>query len=222
MKNFIELNNIPIQAIYKNSHNEGWSRLCQRAGKIEDFYNKNETEIFKTIKNKWLSTSSNCYFSFLLKIAKWKFVFNLNELSDNEKSMLLMLHYDVWQNAGGFKSLDESIKEIGKNNILLAEIIQVLEILIDNIAFNELDIELPYSQPLKLHARYTRDQILAAFRLSTFKKKSSNREGVAENAELKSELLFINLIKSEENFSPTTMYDDYAINESLFHWQSQN
>ena len=37
-----------------------------------------------------------------------------------------------------------------------------------------------------------------------------------------SELLFINLIKSEENFSPTTMYDDYAINELLFHWQSQN
>ncbi|MFB1003524.1 MAG: DUF3427 domain-containing protein [Bacteroidia bacterium] len=28
--------------------------------------------------------------------------------------------------------------------------------------------------------------------------------------------------KSEENFSPTTMYDDYAISETLFHWQSQN
>ncbi len=39
---------------------------------------------------------------------------------------------------------------------------------------------------------------------------------------LNTELLFINLIKSEENFSPTTMYDDYAINETLFHWQSQN
>jgi hypothetical protein len=35
-------------------------------------------------------------------------------------------------------------------------------------------------------------------------------------------ILFINLIKSEENFSPTTMYDDYAINDLLFHWQSQN
>lgn len=222
LKNFIEFNNIPIQTIYKNAQNEGWSRLCQRAGKRKEFDNKNELIIFKTIKNKWLSTNSNTYFSFLLKIVKKKFVFSFNELSNNEKSMLLMLHYDVWQNAGGFKSLEESIKEIGKNNILVAEMIEVLEILIDNIAFNELNIELPYTQPLKLHARYTRDQILAAFRLSTFKKKSSNREGVAENAELKSELLFINLIKSEENFSPTTMYDDYAINEILFHWQSQN
>lgn len=81
---------------------------------------------------------------------------------------------------------------------------------------------MPYNQPLKIHARYTRDQILAAFRLSTFESKSSSREGVAVNSQLKTELLFINLIKSEENFSPTTMYDDYAINETLFHWQSQN
>ena len=39
---------------------------------------------------------------------------------------------------------------------------------------------------------------------------------------MNTELLFINLVKSEENFSPTTMYDDYAVNERLFHWQSQN
>jgi hypothetical protein len=51
-------------------------------------------------------------------------------------------------------------------------------------------------------------------------KKSSNREGAAENKNLNTEILFINLIKSEENFSPTTMYDDYAISETLFHWQS--
>lgn len=84
--------------------------------------------------------------------------------------MLFILHYDVWQNAGRFKLLEESSKENGKNNILAAEMIEALEILIGNIDFNELNIELPYTQPLKLHARYTSDQILAAFRLSTFKK----------------------------------------------------
>ena len=81
---------------------------------------------------------------------------------------------------------------------------------------------MPYNQPLKVHSRYTRDQILTAFKLSTFDRKSSSREGVAENISLNTELLFINLIKSEEDFSPTTMYDDYAISETLFHWQSQN
>ena len=133
-----------------------------------------------------------------------------------------MLHFDVWQNAGGFDSLEESIKAIGKNKVLVKEIIEVLKLLIDRVDFKEIEIQLPYNQPLKLHARYTRDQILAAFGLSTFERKSPSREGVAENPEINTELLFINLIKSEENFSPTTMYDDYAISETLFHWQSQN
>jgi hypothetical protein len=138
--------------------------------------------------------------------------------------MLLMLHYDVWQKAGGFDSLEESINQIGKNKILIEEINELMEILIDQINFKEINIDLPYQQPLKLHARYTRDQILVAFGMNTFERVSSNRigVGVAENKELNTELLFINLFKSEEDFSPTTMYNDYAINETLFHWQSQN
>jgi hypothetical protein len=63
---------------------------------------------------------------------------------------------------------------------------------------------------------------LVAFKFSSFVQKSSNREGVAENKDLNTELLFIDLNKSEEDFSPTTLYQDYAISEILFHWQSQN
>ncbi|HEY6143637.1 MAG TPA: DUF3427 domain-containing protein [Flavobacterium sp.] len=219
LNNFIELNHISIETIYKK---DSWSRLCQKAEVIEDFENINERQIYSAISNKWLSTNSTSYFNFILKIAKQGFNIRINDFDENQKTMLLMLHYDVWQNAGGFDSLEKSIIQIGKNKTLVNEIIEVLEILIDKIGFKEIDIQLPYEQPLKLHARYTRDQILAAFRLSTFDKKSSNREGAAENKTLNTEILFINLIKSEENFSPTTMYDDYAINETLFHWQSHN
>lgn len=219
LNNFITLNHISIETIYKK---DSWSRLCQRAKVIDDFENINEKQIYSAISNKWLSTNSTSYFNFILKIAKQGFNIRINDFDENQKTMLLMLHYDVWQNAGGFDSLEKSIIQIGKNKTLVNEIIEVLEILIDKIGFKEIDIELPYKQPLKLHARYTRDQILAAFGLSTFDKKSSNREGAAENKRLNTEILFINLIKSEENFSPTTMYDDYAISETLFHWQSHN
>jgi superfamily II DNA or RNA helicase len=219
LKNFIGLNRIDIETIYKKGC---WSRLCQLAGVLEDFESINEKEILSAISKKWLSTNSISYFNFILKIAKDNFDIRLKDFNESEKTMLLMLHYDVWQNAGGFKSLAGSIKEIGKNKILVKEIIEVLELLNDRVDFKEIDIKLPYEQPLKLHARYTRDQILVAFGLSTFDKKSSNREGVAENKNLNTELLFIDLIKSEEDFSPTTLYDDYAISETLFHWQSQN
>jgi superfamily II DNA or RNA helicase len=219
LKNFIDITHIPIQHLYKK---ESWKRLCQIAGKHPEFSSQNEKEIVTAIRNKWLSTKSVSYFNFILKLAKTNFEIDISRFNEQENLMLLMLHYDIWQNAGGFKNLEDSIKSIGKNRILVQEIIEVLEILIDKIDFKELPIELQYKQPLKVHARYTRDQILVAFGLSTFAKKSSNREGVAENKTINTELLFIDLIKSEEDFSPTTMYDDYAINEILFHWQSQN
>jgi len=221
LKNFVDFHNIPLQLIYKKG---GWKRLCQDAGRLENFDSTNEKQIAKAILNKWLSSNSNSYFQFILSLAKKEFKISINDFNETEKQMLLMLHYDIWQTAGGFDSLEMSIKELGRNKVMVDEIVEVLELLIDRIDFKEININLPYKQPLKLHSRYTRDQILVAFGMNTFEKVSSNRigVGVAENKELNTELLFINLIKSEENFSPTTMYDDYAINETLFHWQSQN
>ena len=219
LNNFLEFYDIPIETVYKRGC---WSRLCQAAGVIEDYEMTNEPQIRSAIYNKWLSTKSISYFGFILKMAKIGFKININDFDANEQSMLLMLYYDVWREPGLFKSLEESITEIGKNAVLVTEIIEVLETLIDKIDFKEIDIQLPYQLPLKMHARYTRDQISAAFGKSTFYKKWPSREGVLDIEDLNTELLFINLIKSEENFSPTTMYNDYAISDTLFHWQSQN
>lgn len=219
LKNFINLYHIPIQYIYKRGN---WKRLCVLAEQIEDYSQENELEIYRAISKKWLSCISNSYFKFILELANKNFFFEFKSLPKEEKIFCLILHYDVWQNASGFDSLEESIRAIGKNKVLVEEIQEVMEILLDKIDFLELENQLPYPQSLKIHGRYTREQILAAFGFSSFEKKSSNREGVADNKELNSELLFIDLVKSEKDFSPTTMYQDYAISETLFHWQSQN
>jgi hypothetical protein len=113
----------------------------------------------------------------------------------------------------------------GKQQMVLSQLKKVLEqseILIDKIDFLEKEIILNYSQPLKVHSRYTREQIFAGFGESTFKKKSSNREGIVNLEKKNTELLLVTLEKTEENYSPTTMYNDYAISEKIFHWQSQN
>lgn len=219
LKNFLDFYNVPIQTIYRHG---GWKRLCYDAGRLASFDTLYEKEIIGGIGNKWLACRSSSYFSFVLALAQKGFNVAVSAFNEEHQAMLLMLHYDIWQKAGGFTSLEWSIRELGRNKTLVEEMVEVLELLEDGVDFKELDFVYPYPQPLKVHARYTRDQILAAFGFSTFEKKSSNREGVAFNKATNTELLFINLIKSEENFSPTTMYDDYAINETLFHWQSQN
>jgi superfamily II DNA or RNA helicase len=219
LKNFIQLYQYPLETIYKRGI---WQQLKYEAGVSPEPNSTNEKYWQSCVGNKWLSTESYSYFKFILGLARNNFQVQLEDLSEIEKTMCMMLHYDFWQNAGGFNSLEASIKGIGKNQELVKEMIEVLEIRMDQIGFMELEIDLPYDQPLKVHSRYTRDQILAAFGFSSFESKSSNREGVADSSELNTELLFIDLNKSDEHYSPTTMYEDYALNESLFHWQSQN
>lgn len=218
LKNFCEFYHIPIQAIYKRGN---WSRLCQLANQRQDFLNRNEKEVQRTILKKWIQCNSYSYLKFILELAKNNFSIP-SIMTENEKLMLVMLHYDFWQNAVNFDSIESSIKQIGVNQILTQDIIETLDLLIDRISHIELDIVLPYSQPLKLHSRYTREQILAAFGDSTFGKKSSNREGVVNLDSKNTELLLVTLEKTDENYSPTTMYNDYAVSDKIFHWQSQN
>lgn len=218
LKNFCEFYQIPIQTVYKKSN---WSRLCQLANQMADFPDINEKEVNRTILRKWIQCNSYSYLMFILDLAKNNFSIP-STINENEKLMLVMLHYDFWQTAANFDSIETSIKKIGDNQILTQEIIDTLEFLIDRISHKELDIKLPYPQPLKLHSRYTREQILAAFGASTFQRQSTNREGIVNLESKNTELLLVTLEKTEENYSPTTMYNDYAVSEKIFHWQSQN
>jgi hypothetical protein len=63
---------------------------------------------------------------------------------------------------------------------------------------------------------------MAAFGYFEESKKPSFREGVKYFKEKKLDAFFVTLNKSEKDYSPSTLYEDYAINERLFHWQSQS
>ncbi|WP_417363100.1 DUF3427 domain-containing protein [Galbibacter sp.] len=219
LSNFLKITQIPFERLYLRGT---WSHLCYQARVLEHYDEKNEKRYKSMLTNKWAATNSLSYFEFILLLAEHNF--DVDIVGNNQKNQLFltMLHYDFWQQASD-RPLKETIGEIGKNKTYVEEIKAYLRMRIDLVDFQEsLCVELEYDQPLQLHARYTRDQILVAFGLTTVEKMSTNREGVAENKDLNIELLFVNLQKSEEDFSPTTMYEDYAISETLFHWQSQN
>ena len=80
-------------------------------------------------------------------------------------------------------------------------------------------VELGFDCPLDLHCTYTRDQLLVAL---DFMKPSTVRKGVKWLPEKSIDVFFVTLNKADKDYSPTTMYNDYSINESLFHWQSQS
>ena len=219
LKNFIGFQHMALQLIYKKG---SWKRLCVEANVIPNFIEPNEVEITGCIK-RLLRCNSMAY----LKFIKGLIVddFNIRNLNDEENLMLLMLHYDIWQKAGpmlDFVSLEASFKQVAKNPTMLAEFVEVTDCLMSKVDFVERKFMLDIPMPLRIHSRYNRGEILVATGMHKFDKASSNREGVAENKELNIESLFITLKKSEKEYSPSTLYDDYAINEYLFHWQSQN
>jgi len=76
--------------------------------------------------------------------------------------------------------------------------------------------------PLQLHARYRQDEILAALRAGGAEGVPRLQGGVYFEPASGTDVLLVTLRKSERGFSPTTMYRDYAISPSLFHWESQN
>jgi len=78
------------------------------------------------------------------------------------------------------------------------------------------------SGALALHSHYTREQILLALGKGDFEKPFSHREGVLHLPDDQLDAFFVTVNKSDKDFSPSTLYEDYALNEQLFHWQSQS
>ncbi|MGL1903589.1 MAG: DUF3427 domain-containing protein [Fibrobacterales bacterium] len=74
---------------------------------------------------------------------------------------------------------------------------------------------------LFVHGHYSREQLKSLTGLNTPEKASSWREGVVELKE-QNAMLLVTLNKSDKHFSLTTQYEDYAISDTLFHWQTQN
>jgi hypothetical protein len=101
-------------------------------------------------------------------------------------------------------------------------LLDVIRLQLKQIKHEQLKMDRLPDVTLWLHARYAREQILVGFGATTFERQQPAREGVFVIPEQNIELLFVTLNKNEKQFSPTTMYYDYAINQDLFHWQSQN
>ncbi len=227
LSNFLTQNpNVTIEDIYKSKIDGGggWSRLCVKAGVVEDSLDiEIEQAMFRGISNRLLQCTSFSYLRFVLNLlnnnGSW------NQTDEMENQFALMAHYDFWQKPGKefrFSSLEESLAALVRDSRLKDECIEVVKEILDVLDVEENSMDIGFISALKVHARYTRDEILAAFGENRFDKKSSSREGVVEIKSLNTELLFVTLQKTEKKFSPTTLYHDYAINEILFHWQSQN
>lgn len=145
-------------------------------------------------------------------------------LSPIEQRLARMLFFSLWPDGGGFESYEAGLASMRLEAATRSELRQVIDLTFDSARNRVLDLEGPLAEvPLKIHARYQREEILAALGYASLDRKpNSMREGVTFIPELNTDVFLITLKKSEADFSPTTMYRDYPISPTLFHWESQS
>lgn len=216
--NFLDYYHLDPRAIYKFS---SFSRLRQRAEDSEDFVEPLEETMTKAFA-RLATVDSRRWIAFLLDILPRLDDVDFAALPDQEKRMIQMLYVTVWQKTAEDWNDDEVLEQLyalSDSPVMLAELMELLRYQYDHIDFIDEPVQLGFECPLDLHCTYTRDQLLVAL---DFLKPATVREGVKWLPEKEIDVFFVTLNKSDKDYSPTTMYNDYSINESLFHWQSQS
>jgi superfamily II DNA or RNA helicase len=119
-------------------------------------------------------------------------------------------------------SLQEAADLMWQHPQVLAELRELMVLLLDRIQHAGTNLADRPTLPLSVHARYTRIEILAAFGEGTHARTPPWREGVRWMSGEKCDVFVFTLDKTGGRFSPTTRYRDYAISRELIHWESQS
>ena len=142
----------------------------------------------------------------------------LNGTNDNsDNPFLLMLGYTLFRDR--VKAEEVLLKlNLLRESLLFRETLELFSLL-ENRRTRITKPSKSGGSHLSIHARYSRSEILAAFGVPTAGKFGVGAIWVPDR---KADLVFVDLNKSEKHFSPTTMYADTALSESVFQWESQS
>lgn len=219
LSDFLNFYNIKIESVYATKYS--FSRLCVMAGVKEDFNENLEETVTKALPRlSYIDSHRLIEFAadYLPKIKE----FCIKDFSELQIKMWQMLQFTIWQKSWEeceFEDLLDGFRQIADSPVMMNEILELLYYKYDKIDFIDEPVDVDFECPLDVHCSYTRDQILVAL---DFMKPNTLREGVKYLEDKKTDLLFVTLNKADKEYSPTTMYDDYSVNETLFHWQSQS
>ena len=197
-----------------------FSRLLVRAGIRADFNEKIEENMYSAFP-RFSYADSREWIDFLLSVINRGSI-DFDRLTENEALMLRMFYITIWNSDTkdfGSEKTKEDFALLFNSPVMLSELRELLEYRYSRIDFIDKPVNLGFPCPLAVHASYTKNQILTALGVDS---PNDIREGIKEIKEKKLDVFFVTLNKSDKEYSASTMYKDYSINETLFHWESQN
>lgn len=219
LSEFLERYELDTNDIYRRG--VSWSRLCVEARVLPGLSEPDEDVLTRGLR-RLQHIDSPQQIRTLLPLLSGELAGDVDAQGSLVKRRVLMLMFSLWGREQLPASLRAGLQRLQTNPQLCLELMQVLKWKLSRISEVAPVAEVPFECPLELHASYTRDEVLAGLGHWTLQQQREMREGVLHLAQLKADAFFVTLNKTERDYSPTTMYEDYAVSESLFHWQSQS
>jgi superfamily II DNA or RNA helicase len=139
-------------------------------------------------------------------------------LNPRRRRLLGMLHASI-DSTLPLSAIERNIARLWRNPARRDEILEITQVLAARLHRITPTLTGAEHVPLHLHASYTKDEILAAYGME---KPRSWMAGVRWMSEEKADIFFVTINKTQEHFSPQTMYSDRAISPTMFQWESQH
>ncbi|NGM16113.1 DUF3427 domain-containing protein [Verrucosispora sioxanthis] len=204
---FLREAGVEIEDVYRSASIGGWTGLRRLAGLEAAPGGTDDRELGRAI-GRMLHLDDPDRLDLLARVAAGEMP-EVGRLWD-------MLHFDLWGPNASLSQRGERLARLRAEPARCAELRQVAEVLRERIHRVTVPVD---GLPLKVHARYSRNEACAAFGMPN---PGSLREGVKWLPDAKADIFFVTLVKSEQHYSPTTMYADRAITDTLFQWESQS
>ena len=119
-------------------------------------------------------------------------------------------------------TISTALSELWMTDPLREELLQLLAVLRDDSRLETRPIDRAGVIPIHSHATYGLYELIAAYGLVVKDVLRETREGVIWSPGNRTDILLVTLNKAEADYSPTTLYQDYPISPTLFHWESQS
>ncbi len=193
-----------------------WSRLLADAGLAEPPNDPDEDRLAKGLRR---ISHVEC----ADQLRQWLSLLDGNPCETGDESRLAeMLHVSLWGNGSKEWTLPSAIERLRQNPAATDDLRAILLHRFRHTPTNQAGRAPKVAGPLTIHAAYTRDEILVGLGHWSLERRPDQREGVLHIPAAKVDAFFVTLQKTEGEYSPTTMYEDYLISVDRFHWQSQS
>lgn len=222
LKTFLEHTGLAIEDVYTGGGDRSWSALLETAG-FEVAPSGPHEKMMRNALGRLLHLDDS---ERLRSFTRWASLGerpDVQNFSQRDIRLLRMLSASLCSQLKDKQiSLQEALELIWQHPQVLAELRDILEILRGRISHKDCPYDPAGHNPIHIHARYTRIEILAAYGEGDSALTPTWREGVRWSARNKTDVMAFTLSKTPGRFSPTTMYRDYVISQNLVHWESQS